>query len=274
MKYLVCIAALCGAAHAADVSGPTVAVVDFEGGTLENKGRALSSQLIDPIQARIADCGGRQRDWSRRADIQKEIAFQQTKYVDPTTAAKPGQLLQPDVFITGTVSGDANNFTWKVEVVAAVGGEVIAEDSGTAPNDKFIDSAFLDQLAKRLIDKACKLRAGYKMDGRMDDASISGTICGSLEKPFTAVSPEVAGSWDFTPQSETNGAFTYQAKNIGGATGTGAGTYVLTRTPQGSGKIKLAGKGTVHSPMGDFSAAITESITLTPLRTCGRVGSE
>ena len=251
-----------------------MAVVDFEGDTSESKGKGLSDQLIVSIQTRIEACGGHQRDWSRRADIQKEVAFEQTKYVDPTKAAKPGQLLQPDVFIIGTVSGDANNFTWKIEAVASVDGDVIAEESGTAPNEKFTDSDLLDPMAQRLVDKVCKLRAGYRIDGKMDDASIRGTICGSLDKPFTAVSPEVAGTWDFTPKSDSAGTFTYEAKNIGGATGSGAGTYVLTPTSQGGGKIKLAGKGTVHSPVGDFSAAITESISLTPLRSCGRVGME
>jgi len=97
---------------------------------------------------------------------------------------------------------------------------------------------------------------------------------GSLGKPFTAVSPEVAGTWKFTPKSQSAGTFSYEAKNIGGATGTGSGTYVLSPTPQGGGKIKLAGTGSIHSPVGDFSAAITESISLTPLRSCGRVGTE
>lgn len=277
-RYLVgligSVVAFCGAAHSAESFGPTVALVDFEGSLPNIKARGISNLLIEPVQRMIEACGGRQRDWSRRADIQKEIAFQQTKYVDPTTAAKPGQLLQPDVFITGTVSGDANNFSWKIQAVAAVGGEVIAESTGTEPNEKISSFALHDEIAKTLIDKICKLRAGYKMDGRMDDATISGTICGTLDKPFTAVSPEVAGTWDFTPSSESAGKFSYQAKNVGGATGSGAGTYVLTATPQGGGKIKLAGKGSIHSPLGDFSAAITESISLTPLRTCGRVGTE
>ena len=262
------------AAHAAESLGPTVALVDFEGDLPNAKARGFSNMLIEPVERMIEACGGRERDWSRRADIQKEIAFQQTKYVDPTTAAKPGQLLQPDVFITGTVSGDATNFTWKIQAVTAVGGEVIVEDSGTAPNAKLSDFALRDQITKRLIDKICKLHAGYKIDGRMDDASIRGTICGTLDKPFTAVSPEVAGTWNFTPKSQSAGTFSYEAKDIGGATGTGSGTYVLSPTPQGGGKIKLAGTGSIHSPVGDFSAAITESISLTPLRSCGRVGTE
>jgi len=263
-----------GAAHSAESWGPTVALVDFEGELPHVKARGLSNLLIEPVERMIEACGGRERDWSRRADIQKEIAFQQTKYVDPTTAAKPGQLLQPDVFITGTVSGDANNFTWKIQAVAAVGGEVIAESAGTEPNDKLSSFALHDQIAKQLIDKICKLRAGYKIHGRMDDATISGTICGSLDKPFTAVSPEVAGTWSFTPKSESAGSFSYEAKNIGGATGTGSGTYAFAPAPQGGGKIKLAGTGSIHTPVGDFSAAITESISLTPLRSCGRVGTE
>lgn len=276
VKYLSCMAAtlvFCDAANAAEAYGPTVALVDFEGYLPEVKARGLSNLLIEPVERMIKACGGREREWSRRDEIHQEIDFQQTKYVDPTTAVKPGQLLQPDVFITGTVSGDADNFTWKIEAVTAVGGEVIAENSGTAPNDELSSFALHDQIAKSLIDKICKLRAGYKIDGKMDDATISGTICGRLDKPFTAVSPEVAGTWDFSPKSESAGTFSYQAKNIGGATGTGSGTYVLTPTPQG-GKIKLSGKGTVHSPVGDFSAAITESISLTPLRSCGRVGME
>jgi hypothetical protein len=110
--------------------------------------------------------------------------------------------------------------------------------------------------------------AGLRITGRMDDATVQGLICGDLARPFGAVSPEVEGSWSFVPRSASAGSFTYKARNVGGVPGSGRGTYVITRDAQGGGRIKLDGTGSIHSPVGTFSATIYETLTLTPAPGC------
>lgn len=109
---------------------------------------------------------------------------------------------------------------------------------------------------------------GLRISGRMDDATVQGLVCGDLARPFAAVSPEVEGTWSFVPKSATAGSFTYKARNVGGIPGSGLGTYVITRDANGGGRIKLDGTGSVHSPVGTFSATIYETLTLTPATGC------
>lgn len=109
---------------------------------------------------------------------------------------------------------------------------------------------------------------GLRISGRMDDATVQGLVCGDLARPFAAVSPEVEGSWSFVPRSATAGSFTYKARNVGGVPGSGLGTYVITRDAGGGGRIKLDGTGSIHSPVGTFSATIFETLTLTPAAGC------
>jgi len=180
--------------------------------------------------------------------------------------------LQPDFFIESTIGGTTERFTYSLQVKDATTGEIVAEESETIPSNRTFDA--IEQLANRLPEKLCKNRAGYRMNGVMDEATINGTICGKLDKPFTATSPEVAGSWKFSPTGPASGSFTYTAQDVGGATGSGAGSYVIARRRDGGEEIKLKGTGSIHSPLGTFSASITESIQLTPVKTCGRVGSK
>jgi hypothetical protein len=110
--------------------------------------------------------------------------------------------------------------------------------------------------------------AALRISGRMDDATVNGVICGDPARPFTANSPEVGGSWQFTPTSATTGTFTYKATDVGGVPGSGAGRYVIMRDASGGGRIKLDGTGSIHSPVGTFSATIFETLTLTPVTRC------
>jgi hypothetical protein len=228
--------------------------------------------ITDLIETYGKACGGRITEWAKRAEALKEIELTNSRYGDPATAIRKGQALQPDFFIESTISGTEKQFTYSLQVKDATTGEVVAEEGETIPSVQVFDA--IDRLANRLPEKLCKNRAGYRMNGVMDEATINGTICGKLDKPFVATSPEVVGSWKFVPKGPASGSFTYTAKNIGGATGSGAGTYVIARNRDGGEEIKLSGTGSVHSPLGTFSAAITESIHLTPVKTCGRIGDK
>ena len=270
---LVALAVACAplASPAASPSGTVVAVTKFEGtGTDPYKGNSLTTLLMGDLLTAGQPCKMRLVEWARRGDVLKEIEFGQTPYADKATAPKPGQLLQPDVFIDGSVSTTATSMTWSVQARDSVSGAVLAEDKGTGKTNDIVSIS--EGIGKRLAKKLCKKNAGYRIFGRMDDATINGVVCGGLAKPFTATSPEVVGSWKFTPTSESAGSFSYGAKNVGGATGSGSGTYTVIPGSEGPVRIQLAGKGSIHSPLGTFSARITESLTLTPIPSCERVG--
>jgi len=259
------------ASPAASPSGMVVAVTKFVGtGANPGTGPFLTDMLMGDLLTAGEPCKLRLTEWARRGDVLKEIEFGQTPYVDKATAPKTGQLLQPDVFVDGAVSTTADTMTWSVQARDSTSGTVLAEDKGTGKTSDLWNIS--EGIAKRLAGKLCKKRAGYRITGRMDEATINGVVCGGLAKPFTATSPEVAGSWKFTPAGESAGSFTYAAKNVGGVPGSGAGTYRVVPGSGGAVRIQLAGTGSIHSPVGKFSAAITESLTLTPIPSCERVG--
>lgn len=271
LLFALAIAGIPLASPAASPSGMVVAVTKFEGkGSDPYKGASLSSLLIGDLLTAGQPCKLRLTEWTRRDDVRREVEFGQSPYADKATAPKPGQLLQPDVFIEGTVSASSTSMTWSLQARDAASGAVLAQDGGTGKTNDIV--AISEGIGKRLAGKLCKKTAGYRITGRMDDATINGVVCGGLAMPFTATSPEVAGSWKFTPTGETGGSFSYTARNVGGATGSGAGTYKVIPGSGGNLRIQLAGKGSIHSPLGTFSAAITESLNLAPIPSCERTG--
>ena len=272
---LLCLVLGAGLSRAqTSASGPSIAIETFTGTTTPTAfiPKAASARLLTDMLKPMQECKGKIAEWQRRGDIVRELDLSRSGRVDPTQALPTDQLIQPDAFVRGTVNG-SGPYAWSVQVVAAVGGEVLVEESGTARTE---DDVLLmtEELGPRLAKKLCEKDVGYVMSGTMDEATINGTICGKLDKPFTATSPEVAGTWTFTPKSELAGTFTYVAKNVGGVPGSGKGTYTVIPGASGGQRIQLAGTGSIQSPVGTFSAEITESIALTPVKTCGRVGDK
>ncbi|HWS03691.1 MAG TPA: hypothetical protein VN448_09900 [Gammaproteobacteria bacterium] len=258
--------------RADDPSGLAVAVKTFEAAGVEPYyGASLSDLLNNDLSAGGEHCKLRVVEWRRRADVIREIELGQSRYADKATFAQPGRLIQPDVFIEGAVNTTDTTASWSIQAKDAISGELLAEDTGSVASDQALDVS--EAIAKRLSEKLCKVRAGYRITGQMDDATITGVACGKLTKPFTATSPEVAGNWNFTPKGDSAGNFTYAAKNVGGVPGSGAGTYTVIHEGEGSVRLKLSGTGSIHSPVGKFSAPITESLTLTAIPSCERVGN-
>jgi hypothetical protein len=281
-KCIAIAAALGGVAGAQPEGGPVVAVEAFTGTVTEqvdgvptvNAGfpRGFADLVLTEMVTAPSDCGMRIVEWMRRAEVVRENELSRSSAADPSTALPAGQLLQPDVFVRGTLNGDAQAVTWNVQLVTAEGGQVVATLSGSVRAEADDVFGVPAVLAAQIIEEVCKVEAGYTMAGVMDEATIEGTICGEADKPFAATSPEVAGTWSFVPSSPDAGSFTYTAGNVGGATGAGKGTYTVIRAGDKAVRIQLAGSGSVTTPFGTFSAPITESIALTPAKSCGRVG--
>ena len=259
-------------APAATVEGPVVAVRDFTAtGPGSVLGKGLPDMLITDLVQVTEPCTLKVAEWRHRSEVIQEIERQQTSAFDPASAVTPGRMEQPDVFVDGSMTTTDSTDIWSITISDAMTGEVLATEQASAPADQIFEAE--QALVKRLAQELCKARPGYQIAGTMDEATINGIICGKLNKPFVATSPEVVGSWTFTPANERGGQFAYAAQNVGGATGSGSGTYRILPGEGGAKSIKLSGSGAVHSPLGTFSAPITESLTLTPIATCRRTGN-
>lgn len=278
--HFSCVAVLCWLlvasqavpAVAITVAGPAVAVRQFGvTGPHTELGRGIPDMLVTDLVASTEPCTLTVVEWMRRGEVIGEIELQQKSGFDPGSRATPGKLVQPDVFVDGSLTTTGSTISWTIQVTDALTGEVLATDQGNTQGDKIFEAE--QEIAKRLAQELCKAKPGYQIDGVMDEATINGTICGGLDKPFTATSPEVAGTWTFTPRDKKGGQFSYTAQNVGGATGSGSGSYQVLEGPGGTKSIKLSGSGAIHSPLGSFSAPITESLTLTPVSSCRRTGS-
>lgn len=261
-------------ALAAD-KGLAVAVRGFTGaGSADTV--AVAPGITDLLSGALSEmtqpCTVRVTEWRRRGELLKEVELGRSRYADRSSFAVPGQATQPDVFIDGTLNERNGSVAWTVKAVDAVSGSTLAEERGSVPAGQLLDSP--DTMARRLGEKLCKRRAGWRISGQIDEASVTGVVCGPLDRPFTASSPEVAGQWQFTPAGAAGGKFSYSAADVGGVRGSGAGSYRVLAGGAADAPVtlKLSGTGSIHSPLGTFSAAITESLTLTPIPSCERVG--
>jgi hypothetical protein len=253
--------------------GPVVAVREFTGAPgYPQIGPGTTTMLItdlvnvqDPCELTIAAWG------KDREAVLAEHELQQSGAVDEATRLTPGKLVQPDVFVDGSVSVAGGRFSWSVTISDAMTGEVLGTVQSSAAGDQFFEGA--EALAKLLAAELCKARPGFALSGQIDEATVTGLLCGDLSKPFTARSPEVDGTWTFTPADKTRGSFVYVATNVGGAAGKGSGTYTISPATGGTRRVQLSGTGSIVSPIGEFSAPITESLTLTPAASCKRTGN-
>lgn len=260
-------------ATAAPAEGPIVAVREFAAPAAQPKiGKSMTELLITDLIGVKEPCALTIAAWGKdRAAGRGEIKFQQNPAVDPSTRVATGKAVQPDVFVDGSISIVGDHFSWSVKITDAITGEVQATLQESNAGDDLFKAG--EALAKKLAEELCKARPGFVLSGRMDEATIKGFVCGDLSKPFTAKSPEVAATWTFTPTSKTSGSFVYSATNVGGVPGKGSGTYKIVPGAGGTRRIQLSGSGSIISPVGTFSAPITESLTLTPAASCKRTGN-
>ncbi len=266
---------LAAGAAAAQDQGLAVAVRSFSGSgsaEIEAFARGYVALLSSDMTNVSGPCPLRVVEWERRADARREIQLGQSRHAQKGTFAQPGHATQPDVFVDGTLVERGQRMAWNVKVTDAVSGRVVAEERGSVPVGQTVDSS--ETVARNLANKLCQVKAGWRLSGRLDEASITGVVCGSLDRPFTATAPEVAGRWQFTPAAAGGGKFSYVAADVGGTRGTGAGTYRVQGDPSAGTAvaIHIVGTGSIQSPLGTFSGPINETLTLTPIPSCERVG--
>jgi hypothetical protein len=95
-------------------------------------------------------CKFTQVELMRRSEVIKEIRLQQTKYFDPKSRVRTGQLLNPTLVVNGSLSQAGGEIAYTVQVVNAKTGKVKGTATGrTAGGDIFgVMSTMAQQVAK------------------------------------------------------------------------------------------------------------------------------
>lgn len=126
----------------------------------------------------------------RRADVIKELEFQQSPYVDPSTRVTRNFIIS-DVEVVGTINdapGDSAAIALRVRDRRS--GKELGRIDRTIPLDKFFES--LDTLGSDLVDQLCKLHPAYdvtldvKGEGRFATHSSAGAIKAKLRPHWSA----------------------------------------------------------------------------------------
>jgi Peptidoglycan-synthase activator LpoB len=134
---------------------PIVGVNYFTGGpAYQNRGFPDMIET-DLIMQRGSPCNFKVVALKQRAEVLKELRLQQTKYFDPKTRVKTGQLLNPTVTVNGSiVSHGEGDVSYSIQVVNAKTGKVKGTISGRTTTDNYLSIS--RDLAKQLAKIICQ----------------------------------------------------------------------------------------------------------------------
>lgn len=123
---------------------------------------------------------------------------------------------------------------------------------------------------KKLEEMAEKCKKGYSASGSGDGITISGSICGTVDAPFTLNGSIEGGSvtFNYSPASEKGGSVSYTGSGYGFSV-SGSGTYKISGSDDGPLTLVQTNNGCVDGVDGSCRTT-TETITLTPTESCGK----
>src|SRR4051812_9216227 len=143
------------------------------------KGGINDLMIVDVMQAR-SDCGTTLIEVERRAEILKELEFQQSPYVDPSTRLTRN-LIVGDVEFRGTIARvSADEAKVAMTIVDKRSGKAVGSRETTLDRAHWPDQ--LEALSKQLADDLCKLSDVYEVtldvtgQGRFATHSAAGSI--------------------------------------------------------------------------------------------------
>jgi hypothetical protein len=123
--------------------------------------RGINDLMMNDVLNARDDCGTTLIEVDRRADLIKELEFQQSPYVDPSTRVRRN-LIIGDVEIRGTIAsagGDRAKVTMRTFDKRS--GRSLGSREIVLDKDNVFDQ--LETLAKRLADDLCKLSDVYRV---------------------------------------------------------------------------------------------------------------
>ena len=121
-----------GAASAGSALSRRVGVPDFSGGA-PYQNRGLAAMIVTDLVMLNGGppCAFTVLELQKRDEIIREIRRQQTKFFDPATRVRPGQLLQPTLVVRGSlVPHGGDDVSYSLRVVNARNGRVKGTVSG------------------------------------------------------------------------------------------------------------------------------------------------
>lgn len=219
-------------------------------------------QMLDTNGA-FADCPAIFVEWKRRKDLQAEIDLQQSEAFDPASRVTPGQLIDPSIMVTGTISIEGGQASYVVEMRSHPEGQVIKSLSGSAPEADLLDQT--PEIARQLLDSLCP--KGWTAKGGTvgggPGVDITGTVA-ALDAPFELNGTFQGGTAVFTysPADTGSGSVTYTLSGSG-VTGTGTGSYTAAAQPDGTVRLEQTTTGCVDG-IPNSCRTVTDVVTLTP----------
>ena len=140
-------------ARSAATQSAAIGVRPFTGSD-SDLGRGIANMVIEELaNAQSGDCSATVVEVEHRADIDREIALANSGLVDPSSRVPSGHLIDPAVYVQGTVQHDGANTSWDLEIVDAATGNSIGGDSGTAAGTDIFSAPA--GIAQRLLDQIC-----------------------------------------------------------------------------------------------------------------------
>jgi hypothetical protein len=141
----------------------------------------INDLMINDILSARDDCGTAVIELERRADIIKELEFQQSPYVDPSTR-RTRNFIIADIELRGSIAAaPGGKAKVGMTIVDKVTGKALG-DRGTTLDANGDWGASLETLAKQLADDLCKLSDVYAVtldvsgEGRFATHSGAGAI--------------------------------------------------------------------------------------------------
>jgi hypothetical protein len=142
--------------------------------------RGINDLLMNDVFEAHDNCGVAILEVDRRADIIKELEFQQSPYVDPSTRVTRNFILG-DVEIRGSISrAPGNNAKLRMTMVDKRTGKSLGGRETTLTSERVFDQ--VEALGKQLADDLCKLSDVYEVtldvtgEGRFATHSGTGAI--------------------------------------------------------------------------------------------------
>lgn len=142
-----------------------VAIPAFTG--LTGDGALLQKGLTDLVMTELVQAAGADdgcslvvRESTRIDEVLKELAFQQSKYVDPKTRSKRA-LIVPDVEVRGTLTEAGGSIAYVLRLVDPRNNEELGLVSGSFASGETIGKA--EEIARSVKDELCKLSDLYEV---------------------------------------------------------------------------------------------------------------
>ena len=237
-------------------------IPDFTGNATGDFGavrRGLNDLMTTDVFTRGERCDLALIEVDRRADMLRELEFQQSPYVDPSTRLTRN-LIIADVEVRGTINdAGGGRVRLDVRVVDLNSGTEYASLTRTADADNFFDT--MEQLSNDTADELCKLHDAYEVtldvrgDGNFATHSSTATIRSTLRARRTE--PERPVWRDSGPLAWQGISFTPKIPCPYVSPVATAGSWSVTIIDGGDGNLQVTW-------IPDGSVAVTASVDCPP----------